>query len=1084
MTNRLLEYLLTPSTEEQKAAIMHDGGSVLLSASAGSGKTHVLTMRVLRKMLVGENPVSPKKLLIVTFTNAAALEMRGRIEKKLAELARKFPGNTAVSEALGEISSASICTIDSFCGKLLREHFNILGLSPNFRIAAENEISEIKANVLSALLEKLYVEKNESFSSLLEFFGEKDDKIVSEIIEKLYEKSRCNPNPIEWLDEKKHCLHDIAEHKTRVLKHAAAVLKKAEQLAAQSLEIVENVEAVKETYLAESVTRLSEIQEMLTLAESKDFNRLSQLELSPFKWNRGKNVPERKAAAAFSNAAKDLVADVKTNFINCSEEEIKTDIAETSPHSDTLYNITKSFYEAVEAEKIRRNVVDFSDLRLYTVKLLSDQTIAAELRESFDEILIDEFQDNNRLQYSIFKTLSKDESNLFIIGDVKQSIYGFQNAAPDIFIEQKSNPKITEIILNKNFRSRRQVIDFTNNVMSRLMENSAIDYESEKLIPCASYVNDNSFTAEIVNVDPGNDDKIEVQARFVAEKIKEYKQKGYGYRDFAVIYRSGDSRAAAFAKVFAEHSIPYQKSKSDGYFDSPEVVNMLALLRVIDNPRRDIDLSTVMLSPVGGFSPDFMLALKQNAENKHASVFTLLQKDESENTKKFFSLLSELRSFAAQSSPEDLITYIYEQVMFYEKNKTNLRKLTSLAREYKEAAGDLSGFVRRLDAVIKSGGRFDIDNVITKNADTVQIITIHKSKGLEYPFVFFVGTETEFNYRDLYQKYIISSKYGLALKVLRPSLLQVFEPLTFASVKLYEKSKLYEENLRLLYVALTRAKEKLFVISGIPEDKLPENGDVPTDGNSFAKLMLSFVPYTTISLTENQTESTTEQTAATDQTAVNAIADKLRANLSYEYPFITNAPRKMSVTALSHSDSDFTHFENEFTNNEKTATKGTGGGKSSGTATHEFLQFADIKKAKADLEEEISRLIDEKYITPENGALINKTELSAFLESPLIARVLSADKVYKEYEFLDKITLPEYGEEEIYLQGIADLVIVENGQATIIDYKTDRVSVSDTLKERYGKQLRLYKIAIEKALALTVKECLIYSLCLSAEIIL
>ena len=914
-TDNLLEYLLTPSTEEQKAAIMHEGGSVLLSASAGSGKTHVLTMRVLRKMLVGENPISPKKLLIVTFTNAAALEMRQRIESKLAEIARKFPDNNAAEEALSEIASASICTIDSFCGKLLRDNFNILGLSPNFRIASENEISEIKANVLSSLLEELYAGKNESFYSLLEFFGEKDDKTVTEIIEKLYEKSRCNPSPFKWLDEKKACLsaENIEEHKNRVLEHAAAALRRAEKLAEQSLEVVENTDEVKATYLAESVGRLSEIQQMLVLAERGDYDWLSRFSLTQFKWNRGKNVPARKEAATFSNAAKDIVSELKTNFLNCSAEDILSDIAEISPHSDTLYDITKRFYEAVETEKNRRNIVDFSDLRLYTVKLLSDKNIASELRESFDEILIDEFQDNNRLQYSIFKTLSKDEQNLFIIGDVKQSIYGFQNADPDIFIEQKSNPKITEIILNKNFRSRCQVTDFTNNVVSKLMKHSSIDYESEKLIPCANYVNDDSFTVEVINVDPKDDDKIIAQAHFVAKKIKEYAQKGYSYSDFAVIYRSGDSRATAFANVFEEHGIPCQKSKSDGYFDSPEVVNMLALLRVVDNPRRDIDLTTVMLSPVGGFSPDFLLALKQSAENRHASMFTLLQKDESEITKKFFALLSELRAFAAQNSPEDLITYIYEQVMFYEKSKTNLRKLTSLAREYKETAGDLAGFVRRLDAVSKRGGRFDIDNVITKNANTVQIVTIHKSKGLEYPFVFFVGAETDFNYTDLRRKYIISSKYGLALKVLRPNLLQVFEPLPFASVKLYERAKLYEENMRLLYVALTRAREKLFVISGIPNDKLPEcDGEVPSDGSSFAKLLLPFVPYTTVSLDENQAEKEEEQTTALNKTMVESLVQEISEKISYEYPFITNAPRKMSVTALTHSPNEFSHDENTF----------------------------------------------------------------------------------------------------------------------------------------------------------------------------
>ncbi|WP_294909165.1 helicase-exonuclease AddAB subunit AddA [uncultured Ruminococcus sp.] len=1168
-------------TPKQLNAIYATDGSVLVSAAAGSGKTAVLVERVINLVTRSENPIDVDRLLIVTFTRAAAAEMRQRISLALNSLLENDPYNPNLLKQKQLLYTASISTIDSFCSEIVREYFHALGVSRDFRIADEGELDVLRKTALDNTFNTFYSSDSDDFIALLDAFSSKGGDVkLRETVLKIATFLSTQPFPENWLE---NMLSSYGENSVAesiwgkiIIEYAKSTVHHAINLTQNSLKILENDAKLQNSFAPKIEDDLVFLDNLLKKLYSNSWNDIcsAAFSFSPGRLTPPKGYKDNPIKIAVANnrdEVKDAIKSVQLYFTN-REEEALSEMKELQGLVSTLFDLVRKYIKEFDAQKSKKNVLSFSDIELLTVKLLAEplddgyrKTSAAdEISNRYDAVIVDEFQDVNDVQDLIFKCVSREENNIFVVGDVKQSIYGFRQAKPQIFIDRKNSYKKFDeenpaypatIILDKNFRSRKEVCDTVNFIFRNLMtkQSAQMDYtEDEMLNVGASYPEstDCDFEISLIEKSAFEDyDYAEIEARHIANKIHSMMKSGFlvkdgevqrkaTYSDFAVILRSTKNTAQTYVKTLIDCGIPAFSENKENSFEAKEIKVILNLLRVIDNPALDIPLLSVMCSPIFGFTPDELSQIR--ADERYSNLCAAVKKysSKSEKARDFLAKLEQLKNYSYTCSVDDLIGKIYDTtaigaittaVKGGEAPMRNLDLLRIYARSF-ESNGykTLSDFISYIDKLMENGTQLPAASSDSDSLNGVRVLSIHASKGLEYPVCFLADTAKQFNKTDLRSDVLIDSVAGLGIKK-REGICR-YNTLPRLAVEIEISQNEIAEELRVLYVALTRAKEKLIAVcskknsekylsnlyskivfgniiepysvvrcSSISDWLLlcalvhPSLNDLRMKINPSAEPILhkdtSPWHYELIDKEElifGNTVDTFDESEKIFENIQNTdtydYAQLLKTNLSFKYKNadIMNLPQKVSASQISHNESDY--FEKvlmkpSFLNKETAAAVDRG------TAHHKFLQYCDFVNAKQSLESEIERLNKLGLLTEEQTDLIDKAKIKNLLNSELVQRIINSPLVFCEEQFSAKLNpslvFDEYEnvdtDAEIIVQGAVDVAFEENGKLVIVDYKTDRVKDISKLAILYKKQLELYRLAMEQSTEMTVSECIICS---------
>lgn len=900
-------------TTEQQQVIDLRNRNILVSAAAGSGKTAVLVERIVKIITDKNHPVDIDHLLIVTFTNAAAAEMRERIGNAIEKALDEQPGDEHLLRQLTLIHNAQITTIDSFCLYVVRNHFHEIDLEPNFRIGDEGELKLLREDVLGRVLEQNYEEPSEAFSDFVEGYASgRTDAALNEMILQLYEFSRSYPWPEKWLDsfvgiyriENREEL-DRAEWLAPLTENICFVLKDCEQLLKQALAVTQQDDGPD---MYEKAVR-SDLEKYESLSKLTSFCELS-VALSDIKYDRlassrgFEGDPDKlELVKSLREQAKDVVKKLCKQYFFCSPEMMIEQLERTEPMLEEVVRLTKQFADEFAAAKRRKNLVDFHDVEHFALQILVDEETekakktAEEFRDTFEEIMIDEYQDSNEVQETLLRSISREErgeNNIFMVGDVKQSIYRFRLARPELFMKKYDSYSLEEsttqrIDLHKNFRSREEVLICTNDIFYKIMARSLgnVEYDAEAaLYPGASYPVSADFIPEILLADSNDElledteltDKKTLEAKIVAEEIKHLMKtqpvtdKAAGtlraahYSDIVILLRSLSGWADSLVEVLNENGIPAHTVSSTGYFSTVEVQTVLSMLRLLDNPRQDIPMAAVLRSPMAGLTDEELavLRLEDGSVPFHEAVLELAEglyeedgqkeisdseadseadqkqgrnadgkkEDDIETTAhrkllKFYKKYRQLRQLVPDTPIHELIEIILRETGYGHyvaampagnRRTANLNMLLEKAAAYEKTSyKGLFHFVRYIDELQKYDVDFGEADMVGENEDVVRIMSIHKSKGLEFPIVIVSGMGKNFNKQDTRSKMVLHPELGIGLdymdgkkRIKSPTIAKK------AIAKQIDLENLGEE-LRVLYVALTRAKEKL-ILTGTLKD--------------------------------------------------------------------------------------------------------------------------------------------------------------------------------------------------------------------------------------------------------------------------
>ena len=1147
-------------TTEQQQVIDLRNRNILVSAAAGSGKTAVLVERIVKIITDKKHPVDIDHLLIVTFTNAAAAEMRERIGNAIEKALDEQPGDEHLLRQLTLIHNAQITTIDSFCLYVVRNHFHEIDLEPNFRIGDEGELKLLREDVLGKVLEQNYEEPSEAFSDFVEGYASgRTDAALNEMILQLYEFSRSYPWPEKWLDsfvgayriETREEL-DRAEWLAPLTENICFVLKDCEQLLKQALAITQQddgpdmyekaVQSDLEKY--EGLSRLTSFCELSEALSDIKYDRLASsrgFEGDPDKLELVKSLREQ---------AKDVVKKLCKQYFFCSPEMMIEQLERTEPMLEEVVRLTKQFADEFAAAKRRKNLVDFHDVEHFALQILVDEETekakktAEEFRDTFEEIMIDEYQDSNEVQETLLRSISREErgeNNIFMVGDVKQSIYRFRLARPELFMKKYDSYSLEEsttqrIDLHKNFRSREEVLTCTNDIFYKIMARSLgnVEYDAEAaLYPGASYPVSADFIPEILLADSNDElledteltDKKTLEAKIVAEEIKHLMKtqpvtdKAAGtlraahYSDIVILLRSLSGWADSLVEVLNENGIPAHTVSSTGYFSTVEVQTVLSMLRLLDNPRQDIPMAAVLRSPMAGLNDEELavLRLEDGSVPFHEAVLELAEglyeeggqieisnseedqkqgRNADEKTEnhieitahrkllKFYKKYKQLRQLVPDTPIHELIEIILRETGYGHyvaampagnRRTANLNMLLEKAAAYEKTSyKGLFHFVRYIDELQKYDVDFGEADMVGENEDVVRIMSIHKSKGLEFPIVILSGMGKNFNKQDTRSKMVLHPELGIGLDYMDGKL-RIKSP-TIAKKAIAKQIDLENlgEELRVLYVALTRAKEKLILtgtlkdaaeklefyrqqaeLSKAAEKPLPyltregasgyldwilpavlSYGDkYPVRIVEAAELVLDEVE-NQLEQNENLTERIEEIEAADTQ-----LVGQLKQRFSQRYPYQVDVLRKnkYSVSELKHramrekfeaeQEETIPAFLEEpvtptiplFIQREESVEQETANrGALRGTAVHRVMECYDFASEKS-VHEQMEAMEKEEKITADMRALVREQTVADFVSSETGKRMALAQRggaLYREKPFVMGFTeeeLENYG---------------------------------------------------------------------------
>jgi len=904
-------------TNEQLEAINESGCNLLVAAAAGAGKTAVLVERIIKKITSEENPVDIDNLLVVTFTNAAATEMKERIADAISKELENNSNSKLLQRQLTLLNKANITTMHSFCLDVIKNNFHLIDLDPDFRIADETETILLKMEAMDELFDDIYENEEgfEHYYDLLESYGSnRDDSAIQDMVLTLYEFVQSSPWPDEWLKEhleyfdiSEKC--DFAETPwgKELTKNLELELEGLLNLYRNALSAINNAQGL-DSYIQVFEDEMRTLKKLLDVCRNESENKWNKIKdiISSFEFARlprsGKDAD--KSVQEFVKSARD---EVKSNMKKFAENMFWGDSESMANNLRLLYPLTKCLADLVleferryNEKKKARSLLDFNDLEHLCLRILmhKDDTgriypteTAIALREKFAEILVDEYQDTNMVQEMIVKMVSKTESgtpNVFMVGDVKQSIYRFRQSRPELFMDKynsysmEKGDKFRKILLYKNFRSRKEVIDSVNYIFRQIMSVDAgeLDYdENEELNPGADYKNCSEddcitggpvelhlidtkdgesekiiFEEETDDTDDSSDaeeeqlDSVQCEARVIINRIKELVNKdGNGkcfmiydktisdyrpveYRDIVILMRSTRNWTDTFMEEMSAQGIPAYADSGTGFFKTVEIQIMLSLLQIIDNPVQDIPLLAVLRSPIVGLTPEELTDIR--LANRNASIYdalkTVAEQNEGELSTKaanFIKKLEEWRDKAVYMPVDELIWYLYGETGFYsfagampegEQRQANLRILFERARQYEQTSyKGLFNFINFINKLKNSRGDMGSAKILGENENVVRIMSIHKSKGLEFPVVIVAGCGKKFNLQDMNRSILLHQDLGFGPDYVDYRKRIAYPSAAKQAIRSRIKNESLSEEMRILYVALTRAREKLIITGSV-----------------------------------------------------------------------------------------------------------------------------------------------------------------------------------------------------------------------------------------------------------------------------
>lgn len=1156
-------------TKSQQNAIDARNRNILVSAAAGSGKTAVLVERVKKIITDKDNPVPIDSLLIVTYTNAAAAEMKSRISKALGECIKEHPNDSFYRNQLSLLTSAKICTIDSFCGNLVREYFYDLDISQDFTTLEESELEILENSVISDTINDFFKSGDNEFIKLIEAYTTpSSDKAFIDVIKKILRFIYALPFPDKWLDMAVERYNpDIPFTETVWFEYANNEIRK---LLEYGISLVKDNIACIDTICPEDKNVSDKFDTVLNndlILFQEYINAFntswdSMINLPAASFDRIPYSKKVDANAYFTiksnrESYKSIISDDISSLLISSEEDYKNDAKIIYSTLKRLVEIVKEVDKRLFNEKKERNGYSFSDIEHFAIKLLFDyddkgnivkKPLAQQMSKQYYEILVDEYQDTNEAQDLLFTYLSNGR-NLFTVGDIKQSIYRFRLAMPDIFNSKKKKYRpydesddelSSKIILDKNFRSRKEICSYVNYVFSNTMseETGELDYGEEEYLNNGRDYPDTGIPSAQINIITGaKGEELNLKeaaeiAKLILDKVnrKELIQDGDTQRpvrfgDFAILMRNLKSRVNDYSRVLAEFGIPVICENATGLFENNEIRMLLSLLRAIDNPTQDIPLLATLMSPMYAFSPDDLAEIRINTKGKN--LFKSISLSNSEKCKAFISELSDLRKISVTMSVSSFIRFLVEENGFIsyinamgngEQRYQNVLKLISFAKSFDNGSNvGLTSFLRYIDKIAQSDKKIESSPLSGSFSDAVTIMTIHKSKGLEFPICILAGTAKTYNKRELSSKILVNSHFGIGMKIHDEEQFCQYATLPYAVMKRKCANELMSENLRVLYVALTRAKEQFitfiscdkadkklpklavehlnnggispYACSRITSDgdllllcalmhqngnKLRELGSCPIDTkNADYKLSVNIIEAPEYEKPEEKYDFVSH-----NESVVKEIKNKL--NYTYKDKELEFFSSKLTASELDINDNNYTYITSSkpaFMNKEGLTPA------QRGTAMHTFMQFCDYSSAKHSLDDEIERLVIQSHLSPEQASALDRGRLNAFFSSHFAERIYLADNVYRELKLASFVSADTIynttSKEKILIQGIADCVFEEDGELILLDYKTDRVNSEYELLDRYKKQLMFYRNAVEKALGKRVKEVVLYSFSLN-----
>lgn len=1146
-------------TKEQRDVIDARGCNLLVSAAAGSGKTAVLVERLMSLITDPKKPSSLDRMLVMTFTRAAAEGMRTKIQEALNKKKSELSGDKEcdgkllehISTQLSILPRARISTIDSVCQGLVRQYFQNIDADPGFRAADEEELKLIKKDIIKDLLEEKYSEGSEGFIHLSDSFsGNGLDEKLSDLIERTYAFAEAKPWPERFLKSlREDALNDMSgelsgsEWYTGFMDGVrTGILQRRE--AAEGL-IAENSGPGGWTpYLPQ----LEYYRKLFSeLSESADYDgmrkKLGMMSIPRIsaKGCPGGDPAKKAAAKRFHDDSKKFAEKLRDKTFVCDYETVRFSAKGAAGDIIELIDLTLLFSERFHEKKRVSGIVDFNDMEHLALQLLYDEDhsftpLADELAAGFDQIMIDEYQDSNEVQEALITALNAERfgrPDVFMVGDVKQSIYMFRQADPGLFMEKygkyepydpDSRALNKKIELNRNFRSVREVIGSINDIFRAVMipEVGGILYdENAELypgrsdqrgdgVPDASDLKTELLLLDVSdrNADCGGLTDTELEYRMIAGRIRELLAEGWHKKDVTVLMRNSKT-ADQLCRILSENGIDAYFDAGSGYFDSVEVGVMLSFLSMIDNPRQDIPLAAVLRSPAGDFTDDELARLRaccgtdENGEPECLyECLVRASEDEGgtlyEKAGGFLAMLRRFRSLSGNIPVHELVYRVLRETGYYDhvlslpggkRRRRNLDILLQKAEDY--SAGSYHGlfnFMRYIEQLRKYDTDYGEAPSVSENDDTVLITTIHKSKGLEYPVTIVAGMGKHFNGSDSRKSLVMNSRYGMACDYFDTEHRIRYPSLKRELIVESGKNEAMGEELRVLYVALTRAKEKL-IMTGCcsPEKDTLSGADAVSIGGALSELSLVLLSRAqeagniAVRTFPKEMFAGEQEPAPGDDRACDEGHDEDGEIPRKPYPYIEETLLKPKVSVSELKAKMIMEDEFEFVRDleERKEIKGA----EFGTLVHRAFEILDYSLPSGSCVPEIPGA-DEK--TMESVRKIIKR----FRETPLGCIMCEADRkgtLKREQHFMVGLPAcelsPEASSEELQLlQGIIDAYIVNDEGIILIDYKTDHVENGSRLSERYALQLELYKKALSQLLRKPVIRCIIYSTCLNETI--
>jgi len=1171
-------------TDDQWKAIYASGQDTLVSAAAGSGKTAVLINRMIEKVVAIEDPINVDELLVVTFTNASAAEMRHRMAEALEKAIAENPTSNHLRRQLSLVNKAQISTLHSFCLAIVKQYAYMLDIDPGFRIANEAEVALLRDDILAEVLEDAYDSEDEAqvqaiYRLVDSFTSDRDDQAIETLMSKLYDTSRVHAEPQKWLrslPETYDLAADVTIDDLELSKYVKLTVKHSLE---EAFVLISEMRAITlqpegpAPYAETAEMDFAMIQEGIRISREGTWQELFDY-FGTVKWSTLKRVSKdalvdvelQELAKKKREAAKKIVNKLKETYFVRTPARLLEEIRLMGPTIGTLVELTNVFSEQFRMAKLERGIIDFSDLEHFALQILTIEVegelqpspVALDLKQRFKEVLVDEYQDTNMLQETILqlvKTGSEQEGNLFMVGDVKQSIYRFRLAEPKLFMRKYSEfleaPDLTgmRIDLNANFRSRKEVLNATNYVFAQIMGERVGEIlydENASLKPAAPY-DDKEVPVELVIMHPPGDEELDeeaeditsdaseleelkksqYEARFIIERIRQMMEDGttvfdtktkterpLKYSDIVILMRSM-TWSTDLVEEFKLAGIPLYAESSKGYFDALEVMIMLNVLKVVDNPYQDIPLASVLRAPFVGLTENELAKIR--LADKKAPFYDALrqfirseghgvQTDTFVKLQRFMLAFENWRDLARRGSLSDLIWKIYLDTHYYEmvgampngkQRQANLRILHDRALMYEKTAfRGLFRFLRFIDRMRTRGDDLGTAKSIGEKDDVVRLVTIHSSKGLEYPVVFVAGMGRPFNKMDFHNPYLFDQDFGLAVKAIDPENRITYTSLPFLALKEKKELEMRAEEMRVLYVAMTRAKERLILVGSVKNwsktldnwqdaQSLPvdaplqeylraransyfdwlgpavaRHGDFATLASSSYKapddvshwwvraVETSHYAYD-IQALEDEIQPLLETTE--DEALLSEITMRFQAH--YAFQKSTQKRSKTSVSEIKRLENLQRQEEPEYyfsvPSKQKTTTIAPRPtflqdkqltGAEIGTAVHTVMQhvpqngFKDVQEVK----EFVANLVARQLLTETEGKVVPWKKIYNFFTTDIGQRFKKAKTIRREMPFTIS-RVDEDGDAQI-VQGIIDCLFEdENGEWILLDYKTDRI---------------------------------------------